>query len=102
MSAHIKQQIENKLKEVMDPEQNISIVDLGLIYDVIVEEKKVKVRMTLTTIGCPLVGTIEHTIKEKLKEIEIDPNDVTIELTFDPPWSMDRISEEGKAMLGID
>jgi metal-sulfur cluster biosynthetic enzyme len=97
-----EQQIKDALSEVYDPELNISIVDLGLVYEVQVNsQQKVKVIMTLTTIGCPLFGTIEQEIKSKLSEIGVPEENVELELTFDPPWSMEKMSESAKAMLGI-
>ncbi len=98
-----KKNVEEKLLEVMDPELNISIVDLGLVYYITVDEKNkvVTITMTLTTIGCPLISLIEQEVKNKLKEIGVDEKNVKIDLTFDPPWSMDKISPRGKAMLGI-
>ncbi|MFA9288523.1 MAG: metal-sulfur cluster assembly factor [Weeksellaceae bacterium] len=96
-----KDQVENKLLEVMDPELYMSIVDLGLIYDIDIQEEKVTVHMTLTTLGCPLFDTIEEDVKTKVGELGIDEDKVTIKLTFDPPWTMDRMSERGKAMMGI-
>jgi len=95
-----RKKVLEKLGEVLDPELNISIVDLGLVYKVEVG-KKVKITMTLTTIGCPLIATIEEDIKSKLEEIDVDKKDVKVELTFDPPWSMEKMSPKGKAMLGI-
>ena len=94
-------QIKTKLTEVMDPELNISIVDLGLVYDTKIIKNKVKVIMTLTTIGCPLFATIEAQIKDKIKELEVKEKDISLELTFDPPWSMEKMSKKGRAMLGI-
>lgn len=93
--------IRQKLSEVMDPEINISIVDLGLIYGVVVKEEKVKITMTLTTIGCPLISMIEGEIKNKLRETGVEEDNVIIDLTFDPPWSMEKISPKGRAILGI-
>lgn len=93
--------IEDKLQEVLDPELQISIVDLGLIYKITVSGKKVHILMTLTSLGCPLYDSIEEEIHSQLEAIGIDRSDVEIELTFDPPWSMDLISERAKAMLGI-
>ena len=93
--------VKKQLEEVLDPELNISIVDLGLIYDVKMEKNKVKITMTLTTIGCPLISMIEEEIKSKLKEIGLKKERIIIDLTFDPPWSMDKMSERAKAMLGI-
>lgn len=95
-----KKQVMNKLSEVLDPELNISIVDLGLVYKVEVGAK-VKITMTLTTMGCPLIATIEEDIKQRLKEIGIDEKKIKVELTFDPPWSMEKMSPRAKAMLGI-
>jgi len=96
-----KKIILHKLEEVLDPELNISIVDLGLIYDVEIKKTKVKILMTLTTIGCPLISMIESDIKNKLTTLGFKEDDVEIELTFDPPWSIDKMSEKAKALLGI-
>jgi len=96
-----KKIILNKLEEVLDPELNISIVDLGLIYDVEIKKTKVKILMTLTTIGCPLISMIESDIKNKLTTLGFKEDDVEIELTFDPPWSIDKMSEKAKALLSI-
>ncbi len=96
-----KEQILKKLEEVLDPELNISIVDLGLVYDVKIDKKNIKIVMTLTTIGCPLISLIEKEIKSKLEELGFEEKDIEIELTFDPPWSMDKMTEKAKAILGI-
>lgn len=96
-----EKQIKTKLSEVMDPELNISIVDLGLVYEVKVTKHKVKIIMTLTTIGCPLFSLIEIQIKDKIKELGIKEEDISLELTFDPPWTMEKMSKKGRAMLGI-
>ena len=94
-------QIKNKLTEVMDPELNISIVDLGLIYQTKIIKNKVKIVMTLTTIGCPLIDIIQAEIKNKIAELGIKEENISLELTFDPPWRMEKMSKKGKAMLGI-
>ena len=96
-----KKIIVSKLTEVMDPELNISIVDLGLVYDTKLVKNKVKIIMTLTTIGCPLFSLIETQVKDKIKELGIKDEDISLELTFDPPWSMEKMSKKAKAMLGI-
>lgn len=97
-----KELIQTTLENVLDPELNISIVDLGLVYEITIsEEKKVTVRMTLTTIGCPLFSLIETEIRNKLQTLGVKDNDITIDLAFDPPWSMEKMSERAKAMLGI-
>jgi metal-sulfur cluster biosynthetic enzyme len=89
-----------KLEEVMDPELFISIVDLGLIYEVKVKKGIVDIIMTLTTLGCPLFAVIDRDIKEKLADIK-DIKEIGITLVFDPPWSMERLSEKAKAIMGI-
>ncbi len=96
-----KKLIEQKLSEVLDPELNISIVDLGLVYDIKIKGNKVKVVMTLTTIGCPLFSLIEQEVKSKLIELDLKESDIKMELTFNPPWSMEKMSPAAKAMLGI-
>jgi metal-sulfur cluster biosynthetic enzyme len=96
-----KKTIKNKLKQVLDPELGISIVDLGLIYEIKIEKEKVKIVMTLTTIGCPLFSLIEEEVKNRLKELGLKEEEIKLELTFDPPWTLERMSKEAKAMLGI-
>src|SRR3990167_8378185 len=94
--------IKSKLTEVLDPELNISIVDLGLVYKVSqLKSGGVVITMTLTTIGCPLFATIEQEVKGKLKELGFADKNIKLNLTFDPPWSMENMSERAKAMLGI-
>lgn len=95
-----KKTIMKVLDGVMDPEMNIPVTDLGLIYHVDIDPKQnVNIRMTLTTLGCPLFDMIEQEIKNKLQRRGF--NDIKVELTFDPPWSMEKMSEKAKAMLGI-
>jgi len=93
--------ITEKLEEVMDPELNMSIVDLGLVYKVTQKKGVVNILMTLTSLGCPLFDTIKDEIHYQLGLLDIKPENINIELTFDPPWSMDLMTERGKAMLGI-
>jgi len=97
-----KKSVLDKLDLVMDPEMNISLVDLGLIYTVTVsKDKKVHILMTLTTMGCPLFGVIEEEMYLKLSELAIERKDITIEMTFEPPWDMNRLTKRGRALLGI-
>jgi metal-sulfur cluster biosynthetic enzyme len=84
---------------VIDPELGLNIVDLGLIYDVEVDDATVTVRYTLTTMACGLGPLIESGIKEVAGSLPFDG--VETELVFQPPWSPERISAEGKAFLGI-
>lgn len=95
-----KKAIMQKLSQVLDPELGISIVDLGLIYEIALTPK-IKITMTLTTVGCPLFSLIENDIKNKIKELGLKEKDFEIKLTFDPPWTMERMSKKGKKMLGI-
>lgn len=89
-----------KLKTVQDPELNINIVDLGLIYDVSVSSSKiVKVKMTLTSPGCPLSFVFDQLVTSAIKEID-GVKEVKVELTFEPPWSPAKMSEEAKLELG--
>ena len=92
-------EVTEALKAVIDPELGINIVDLGLIYDVAVEEGILTVRYTLTTMACGLGPIIESAIKEVTGTLPFD--DVRTELVFQPPWSPERISAEGKTFLGI-
>jgi metal-sulfur cluster biosynthetic enzyme len=95
-----KATIMKKLSTVLDPELYISIVDMGLIYEVNIKNQIVNIKMTLTTIGCPLFNIIEENIKQAVLSVK-GVKDVQIDLTFDPPWSMDMMNERGKAKLGI-
>ena len=99
--ADIGEEIINVLKTVYDPEIPVDIYELGLIYDVqISEEADVKIIMTLTTPNCPVAETLPQEVKDKVKEVE-NVNDVDLELTFEPSWTKDMMSEEAKFELGM-
>ena len=89
------------LKNVMDPEIEINIVDLGLIYEIIYDgEKNIDIEITFSTPACPLGETIISNIKETI--IQKHPDFIiNIEVVFDPPWSTALVSEEGKKLLGM-
>ncbi len=105
-------QVKACLATVIDPELGVDIVSLGLIYDVTVKNKQtpegeepfVHIIMTLTTPGCPLAGVFDHMLRTALRTIPgLDADQqVFIELTFDPPWVPDMMSDEAKAELGFD
>ncbi len=95
-----KKQVETVLKNIPDPEIGVSIWDLGLIYDITSTDGNVVIRMTLTTLGCPLFDLIAGPIKEEVGKIK-GVKSVDVELTFDPPWSTDRVSKKAKEQLGI-
>lgn len=92
------ERIWNILKTIPDPELHISLVDLGLIYDVSVQSDVVTITMTLTTIGCPLFGIIQKQVEDAL---EGSGYRVLVNLTFEPPWTMDRMSDEARMKLGL-
>ncbi len=88
------------LKTVYDPEIPVNIVDLGLVYDVQVNEKDVYVQMTLTFPGCGMGPFIAQQAEWAIQDLE-GVEEVEIELVFDPPWSPELISEEARSQLGI-
>ncbi len=90
-----------KIKTIYDPEIPVDIYELGLIYDVFVNENRdVKILMTLTTPNCPVAETLPVEVEEKIKTIE-EVNNAEVEITFDPPWTQDLMSEEAKLELGF-
>ena len=101
MLTNLGEKIVKTLKTIYDPEIPVDIYELGLIYDVLVnEDNEVKVIMTLTTPNCPVAESLPLDVKEKVKSIE-GVEDAEVELTFDPPWTRDLMSEEAKLELGF-
>mgnify|MGYP003601561420 FL=1 len=99
--ADIGENIIKALKTVFDPEIPVDIYELGLVYDVqISEEGDVKVVMTLTTPNCPVAESLPQEVKEKVAAVE-NVKSVDLELTFEPSWNKDMMSEEAKFELGI-
>ncbi len=97
----LKENVINKLKEVIDWEIGLDVVTLGLVYEVNVDDSNnVKVLMTMTTPMCPLAGAILSDAESKVKTVEGIGN-VGVELTFDPPWTPDRIDPAVRKQLGI-
>lgn len=97
--TELKKKIRENLKTVIDPELNINVVDLGLIYDIdIPEQRSARILMTLTTPGCPLHDSIASGIKYCVLGMEeIDQADVQI--TWEPAWTPDMMTDDGKRML---
>ncbi|MDO1502036.1 DUF59 domain-containing protein [Winogradskyella maritima] len=95
------EKIVNVIKTIYDPEIPVDIYELGLIYDVFVnEDYDVKILMTLTTPNCPVAETLPLEVEEKVKSLK-DVKDAEVEITFDPPWTQDLMSEEAKLELGM-
>lgn len=88
------------LKNCYDPEIPVNVVDLGLVYDIAIEEDKVKVKMTLTAPGCPMHSAIREDALGKIKAVP-GVKEADVEIVWDPPWNRDMISEEGKRILGL-
>ncbi|MFH1261452.1 MAG: metal-sulfur cluster assembly factor [Candidatus Micrarchaeota archaeon] len=94
-----KKDILAKLSEVMDPELGVSIVDLGLVYEVKIKKQNAQIKITFTTPACPLINDMLNQIKTKLEEFE--DMDIEINIVFDPPWNPDMMNEKTKIKLGI-
>ena len=88
------------LRECYDPEIPVNIVDLGLVYEVNIGVESVGVVMTLTAMGCPVAGDVMAEVESKLLEVP-GVKKANVELTFDPPWTTDRMSEDAKWELGM-
>tara|TARA_B100000925_G_scaffold276536_1_gene243749 strand:+ start:4744 stop:5073 length:330 start_codon:yes stop_codon:yes gene_type:complete len=100
-SLPLGDEIVKVLKSIFDPEIPVDIYELGLIYDVFVnEDNDVKIVMTLTSPNCPVAESLPQEVKEKVSSINL-VNEVEIEMTFEPPWSKDLMSEEAKLELGL-
>ena len=100
-SRELGEKIVRTLKTIYDPEIPVDIYELGLIYDVFVnEDYDVKILMTLTSPNCPVAETLPLEVEEKVKSIN-EVKDAEVEITFDPPWSNDLMSEEAKLELGM-
>lgn len=100
-TAQLGEEIVKKLKTIYDPEIPVDIYELGLIYDVMVNtDYEVKILMTLTSPNCPVAESLPREVEEKIKAID-NVKDAEIEITFDPPWTKDLMSEEAKLELGM-
>ena len=99
MSTISPQTIEDSLKQCMDPEVPLNIVEMGLIYGIDVSENNdVNIKMTMTTQGCPLHETLVSDATRYVKKVP-GVNNVKIDIVWDPPWSMDKMTEEGKLKI---
>ncbi|NER09832.1 FeS assembly SUF system protein [Muriicola jejuensis] len=100
-TQELGEKIVRVLKTIYDPEIPVDIYELGLIYDVFVnEDQEVKILMTLTSPNCPVAETLPVEVEEKVRSLDV-VRDAEVEITFDPPWSQDLMSEEAKLELGL-
>jgi len=98
---NMREKIEAALKTVFDPEIPVNIYDLGLVYEIKMEDQgNVRIRMTLTAPACPVAGDIVREVQTKVEEIP-GIMDCHVQLTFDPPWNREMMTEEAKLELGF-
>jgi len=95
-----KDEVITVLKDCYDPEIPLNIWDLGLVYDINIQDGDVGIKMTLTAPGCMMGGMIADEVKAKLKALS-GVKDAKVDLVFDPPWTPDKMSGEAKAQMGI-
>ncbi|SDR91503.1 FeS assembly SUF system protein [Gillisia sp. Hel1_33_143] len=100
-TEELGEKIVKVLKTIYDPEIPVDIYELGLIYDVMVNtDYDVKILMTLTTPNCPVAESLPREVEERVKSVDT-VKDCEVEITFDPPWTQDLMSEEAKLELGL-
>lgn len=99
--AELGEKIIAVIKTIYDPEIPVDIYELGLIYDVFInEDREVKILMTLTTPNCPVAESLPAEVEDKVKSMSM-VKDAEVEITFDPPWSQELMSDEAKLELGM-
>lgn len=96
-----KEKIIDALKDVYDPEIPVNIVDLGLIYEIDINDDEVDVKMTLTAAGCGMGPYIAQQAEWAISELD-GVEDVNVDIVFEPPWDPEKITDDGKKLLGID
>ena len=96
----LKEKVIAEIKKIYDPEIPVNIYELGLIYDVSIIEKNVKVKMTLTTPNCPVAESLPKEVKESIMEID-GVDKVDLDLVWDPPWDKSMMSESAKLELNL-
>ena len=97
----VKDKVITEIKKIYDPEIPVNIYELGLIYDVSVDENnKVYVKMTLTSPNCPVAESLPNEVKNSIKEIK-DVKDVNLDLVWDPPWDKSMMSDAAKLELNL-
>ena len=97
---NIKEKVIAEIKKIYDPEIPVNIYELGLIYDVSIIEKVVKVKMTLTTPNCPVADSLPKQVKEYILKVK-GVSDVKLNLVWDPPWDKSKMSEAARLELNL-
>ena len=100
-TAVTRDDVVEALRDVYDPEIPVNIVDLGLVYDIKVDEGDIDIQMTLTFAGCGMGPYIAQQAEWRLAELD-GAEDINVELVYDPPWTPEMITDEGKKALGMD
>ena len=101
MIPGLMEKVIEALKSIFDPEIPVNIYDLGLIYDILIDDDlNVIINMTLTSPGCPVAQTFPGTVEQSVNKVEL-VNDCTVELVWDPPWTQERMSEVARLELGM-
>ena len=100
MFMEVKDKIITEIRKIYDPELPVNIYELGLIYDVQVDNKKAMIKMTLTTPNCPVAESLPNEVKESVMQVE-EIEDVDLELVWDPPWNKDMMSDAAKLELNL-
>ena len=96
----LKEKVITEIKKIYDPEIPVNIYELGLIYDIIIKDKDVQVKMTLTTPNCPVAESLPKEVKDSIMELK-EVNKVDLDLVWDPPWNKSMMSEAAKLELNL-
>lgn len=94
-----EEEVREELRELMDPELDVNVVDLGLIYDIEVIDDRIEILMTLTTPACPMAGVFDEMVRQEVAHLE-GINEVEVEITFEPKWTPEKMSDEARDELG--
>ena len=96
----LKEKVISEIKKIYDPEIPVNIYELGLIYDITIEDKNVQVKMTLTTPNCPVAESLPKEVKDSIMGLD-EVNNVNLDLVWDPPWNKSMMSEAAKLELNL-
>ena len=96
----LKEKVINEIKKIYDPEIPVNIYELGLIYDILIKDKDVIIKMTLTSPNCPVAESLPKEVKDSVAEIK-EVNNVDLELVWEPPWDKSMMSEAAKLELNL-